>query len=166
MEKDIETITSENVKNDNRKSENITSDDVKTLSSREKSNANLVPFTSEQSQEQAKINGAKGGIKSGETRRARKTAQELLTKILTTNLTDEQIDECLGTASALLNGDKTSYNVMLVKALTMAIQGDSKALSFVRDTVGDMPITKQEVNATLDSNQKAIIDSVASRLLG
>lgn len=55
---------------------------------------------------------------------------------------------------------------MLVKALTMAIQGDSKALSFVRDTVGDMPTQKTEVQATIDDSQKAIIDNVTRRLLG
>ena len=33
---------------------------------------NLIPFTSEQSREEAKRNGAKGGKKSGEVRRQRK----------------------------------------------------------------------------------------------
>ena len=39
-------------------------------------NENLKPFDSNQSREEAKKNGRKGGIKSGEVRRARKTLRE------------------------------------------------------------------------------------------
>lgn len=139
-------------------------DNVKT--SRQISNANLVMFDSNQNREQAKINGAKGGVKSGEVRRARKTASELLTKILTTNMTDEQIEEVLGGAKTLLNGDNTSYNVMLVKALQLAVSGDTKALSFIRDTVGDMPTSKTEVKAEITDADKQLLDTVKNRLLG
>ena len=37
---------------------------------------NLIPFTSNQSREEAKKNGAKGGRKSGEVRRKRKAMKE------------------------------------------------------------------------------------------
>lgn len=38
---------------------------------------NLIPYTSEQSREEAKKNGRKGGIASGEARRRKKSMQEL-----------------------------------------------------------------------------------------
>ena len=38
---------------------------------------NLIPFTSEQSREEAAKNGRKGGIASGESRRAKKSMAEL-----------------------------------------------------------------------------------------
>ena len=38
---------------------------------------NLIPFTSDQSREQAQINGRKGGIKQGENKRRQKSLREL-----------------------------------------------------------------------------------------
>ena len=43
---------------------------------------NLKPFTSEQSREQAKINGRKGGIACGEARREEKRMREALEFVL------------------------------------------------------------------------------------
>ena len=43
---------------------------------------NLIPFTSEQSREEAKKNGAKGGQKSGESRRNRKLLKEYMETLL------------------------------------------------------------------------------------
>lgn len=159
------TFTSDNVNStsDTENDNEITNNNVKT--GREKSIANLVPFTSEQSQEQAKINGRLGGIKSGKVRRERKTARELLTDILVKSLTDEQIEEILGSASALLGDDKSAYNVMMVKALQGAMQGDVKSQMFIRDTVGDAPVNKQEVQATITDADKQLIDTVRQRLL-
>ena len=43
---------------------------------------NLIPFTSEQSREEAKINGKKGGIRSGEVRREKATFKKTLEMLL------------------------------------------------------------------------------------
>lgn len=43
---------------------------------------NLIPFTSEQSREEAKINGKKGGIRSGEARREKATFKKTLEMLL------------------------------------------------------------------------------------
>lgn len=128
-------------------------------------NLRPIPINQRTLEEQKRI-CSMGGKKSGEVRRARKTASELLTKILTTNMTEEQIEEVLGGAKTLLNGDNTSYNVMLVKALQLAVSGDTKALSFIRDTVGDMPTTKTEVKAEISDADKQLLDTVKNRLLG
>lgn len=99
---------------------------------------NLKPITT-LSSEEAKKRGSSGGKKSVEVRRQRKTAQELLKRILATELSDEQIEEILGNAGSLLNGDKSSYNVMLVRMLQQAMAGSEKAALLIRDTVGDKP---------------------------
>ena len=44
---------------------------------------NLIPFTSNQSREEAKKNGSKGGKKSGEVRRQRKAMKEQMEMLLT-----------------------------------------------------------------------------------
>ena len=43
---------------------------------------NLIPFTSEQNREEAKINGRKGGIRSGEVRREKATMKKTLEMLL------------------------------------------------------------------------------------
>lgn len=43
---------------------------------------NLIPFTSEQNREEAKINGKKGGIRSGEVRREKATMKKTLEMLL------------------------------------------------------------------------------------
>lgn len=97
-------------------------------------NENLKPFTSEQNREEAKKNGRKGGKKSGEVRRAKKTMRELLDYLLEKEITNKK-------------GEKaTTKEAILVAAIKKAIAGDIKALQFIRDTIGEMPVVKQEVS--------------------
>ena len=49
---------------------------------------NLIPFTSEQSREKAKINGHKGGIASGESKRRRKAIAETLNILMSQKVKD------------------------------------------------------------------------------
>lgn len=162
------TFTSENVNStsDTENNNEITNKNVKT--GREKSietgTNNLIPLSERTKDEQKRI-ARQGGLKSGENRRKRKTAKQLLENILSQNLTDEQIEEILGNASALLDGDKSAYNVMMVKALQGAMGGDVKSQLFIRDTVGDAPVNKQEVQATITDADKQLIDTVRQRLL-
>lgn len=94
---------------------------------------NLIPFTSEQNREEAQKNGRKGGIASGEARRAKKTMKEMLDYLLEKKLPNKK-------------GEMVTYReAMLTAAIKKAIEGDIKASQFVRDTVGEMPITKTEV---------------------
>lgn len=49
---------------------------------------NLIPFTSNQSREEAKRNGTKGGKKSGEVRRQRKAMKDTMQMLLNLELPD------------------------------------------------------------------------------
>ena len=152
--------------NDNK--EILTSDNVNTNQNKKKDrpqNKNLVSLANRTMEERREI-GRKGGLKNGERLRARKNARELLSDILAQNMTDTQIEEILGSASDLLGDNKTAYNVMMVKALQVAMTGDVKGLAFVRDTVGDAPVNKQETNVSITDSDKALIDTVRQRLLG
>ena len=84
---------------------------------------NLKPFDSNQSREEAKKNGKKGGIKSGEVRRERKLLKDELLLLLSTGNTQEKISLAL---------------------IQKALKGDTKAFEIIRDTVGEKPIFKQE----------------------
>lgn len=159
-------FTSDDVKTDKdiaKNDKDITSENVK--NGIDKRLNNLKPITTLSKEEAAK-RGRNGGIKSGETRRARKTAQELLKSILSKQMNDEQIEEILGTSSVLLGGDKSAYNVMMVKALQGAMSGDVKSQVFIRDTVGDAPVVKSEQKIEVSEQEKAIFDNISKRLLG
>lgn len=95
---------------------------------------NLIPFTSDQSREEAKINGRKGGIASGEARRAKKTMKEMLDYLLEKEIENSR------------TGEKVTYReAILTSAIKKAIKGDIKASQFIRDTAGEAPITKTEL---------------------
>lgn len=155
-----------NNKKEPRSNEEILNDS--TLTSRQKLNEigtnNLIPINLRSKEEQKRIR-QEAGKRSGEVRRQRKTAKELLTDILTRPMTDEQIEEVLGNACNLLGVDKSAYNVMNVKALQCAMSGDTKAMQFIRDTVGDKPID-QTVTLTeqiTEADRKAL-DDIRQRL--
>ena len=51
---------------------------------------NLIPFTSEQSREEAEKNGRKGGIKSGETRRRKSAMRTTMKQLLSLPVQDTE----------------------------------------------------------------------------
>lgn len=143
--------------------DNTNSSDSPISEGRKKSNSNLIPMNKLSENEQ-RLMASRGGKKSGEVRRAKKNARELLQTILTKDMTDEQIEEVLGTASVLLGNDKTAYNVLMVKLLQLAMQGDLKSILAIRDTVGDAPIQKTEIKAEITDNDKQLLDNLRDSL--
>lgn len=99
---------------------------------------NLKPFTSEQSREEAKKNGRKGGIKSGEVRRERKTLKTELTLLL------EAVEE-----------GKTNQERMSVALFKEALKGNTKAFEIIRDTVGEKP--KEVIDANVNTDIKVTL---------
>lgn len=77
---------------------------------------NLIPFTSEQDREQAKINGKKGGIASGEARRKKATMLQTLEKMLdeTYKDTGKTYKELatLGLIKGAINGSSKNYEII------------------------------------------------------
>ena len=86
---------------------------------------NLKPFTSKQSREEAVRNGSKGGKASGESRRKRKTLREELLALLETKQYQEKISLAM---------------------LEKASRGDTKAFEVIRDTIGEKPSDKLEID--------------------
>lgn len=106
---------------------------------------NLKPFTSEQSREKAKANGAKGGKASGEAKRKKKALREELLLLLEQDDTQKRISVAL--IDEALNGNKAG--------------SVTKAFEVIRDTIGQKPIDKVMV-AEVD---QSIIDEVESLVL-
>lgn len=87
---------------------------------------NLIP-NSKRSPEEVRENGRKGGIKSGETRRKRKTLREELLALLETEQYQKKI------------------SLSLIK---QAVDGNTKAFEVIRDSIGEKPSDKLELEQT------------------
>ena len=87
---------------------------------------NLIPQSKRTKEEQRAI-ATKGGVASGEARRAKKTMRDVLEILL---------------ESKAPESDKTNIEAMMAKAVLKALNGDLKAMEFVRDTSGQKPDTQ------------------------
>ena len=106
---------------------------------------NLIPFTSDQSREEAKKNGRKGGIKSGEVRRQRKAMKEQMDLLLSLpfNVTDRNgnaiVDslEFLGIDKEEID-NQMAMNIALWKtAINSNSSQQINAIKEIRDIVKD-----------------------------
>lgn len=95
--------------------------------------------------EEAKIRGRQGGIKSGESRRKAKSMKETLEMILSLPVKDKDFLEQLK-ADGILNEDMNNNTALMYVAIQKAMQGDTQAMNFVRDTAGMKPSDKVEAS--------------------
>lgn len=82
---------------------------------------NLIPFTSEQSREEAKKNGQKGGIASGKARREKKTVQKILSDLLDSKIKDSPQFAKIA-AKIGITGDKTIKDIFTVVCLLNTVK--------------------------------------------
>lgn len=107
---------------------------------------NLKPFTTEQSRDEAKKNGHKGGIASGKARRESKKFSELFESFLNRQCTNEQIREQLK-EFGFSDEELTNKNAVVFAQYREALKGSTQAATFVRDTMGEKPIEQvQNIN--------------------
>lgn len=96
---------------------------------------NLVPFTSDQSHEEAVKNGQKGGINSGKARRARRTFRELM----------EEYGKMQSKEHPELTNDEAVIFAQYQKAKDEKAIGSTEAAKFIRDTKGEKPVEQHQI---------------------
>ena len=96
---------------------------------------NLKPFTSDQSREEAKKNGAKGGKKSGEVRSMNAEMRKRLEQIVKMTLKEGKADKIKNLADAK-GANLTISDALLVKLVTMALGGNIKAMGKLMELLG------------------------------
>lgn len=111
---------------------------------------NLIPFTSEQSQEEAKKNGSKGGIASGKARRERKMMREDAQMFLEMPLNAGQLEDVEYLAE-VKGKNITVQQAILLAMIKKAMKGDVRASEYVRDTAGQQIAN---INITTEENSK------------
>ena len=105
---------------------------------------NLKPKDSNQSREEAKINGKKGGIASGKARRERKALKEELLLLLSEGDTQKKVSLAL---------------------IQEAMDGNTKAFEIIRDTIGEKPKEKIEHSGNVN-NPYANLSEELKKLAG
>lgn len=103
---------------------------------------NLVPFTSDQSHEEAVKNGRKGGIASGKARRNKKMLRDCIDYLLEkedATILDEDGNPMSGAERLACN--------LFMKAMSEQDTGKAaKAFEVLRDTAGQKPVEKVVVS--------------------
>ena len=112
---------------------------------------NLKPFTSEQSREQAVINGQKGGIASGKARREKADFKKKC-QMWMDNVVAKDKD----------GNDMTGADVMVSVAARELSEGNPKFWELMRDTAGYKPVDKVMVAEV----EQSTIDEVENMVLG
>lgn len=104
---------------------------------------NLIPFTSNQSREEAKKNGSKGGKKSGEVRRKRKAMKEQMEMLLTLPVKNQEQYSFISN----LGIDKKEIDnqmALIVAMYAKALKGDVQAFNAIREVTQDERTASQE----------------------
>jgi len=99
-------------------------------------------------EEQRAIQSA-GGKASGVTRRKKKTMQEVLDKYLHMKIKQSTAEKRLKE----IGFDTTYLDAIMYSALKKAMEGDIKAIEFIRDTIGEKPkdnIVVDKANSQFD----------------
>ena len=97
---------------------------------------NLVPFDSNQSREEAKRNGAKGGRASGEARRRRKSLREAAELYLSLPVADRRKWNKIA-AEGVPPDDVDNQMAIIIGLSVKAAKGDAKAAKVLFDLLPD-----------------------------
>ncbi len=96
---------------------------------------NLIPFTTEQSREEAEKNGRKGGIKSGEARRRKRSLKAAMEMVLSLPVRDVDIWNMLS-AMGIDPSDMDNQTAMVCALMRKAQGGDVAAEKEIRSIIG------------------------------
>ena len=106
---------------------------------------NLVPFTSEQSHEEAVKNGRKGGIASGEAKRNRKMLRDCIDYLL-----ERENSMVLDADGNPMSGaEQLAYNLFFKALEEPDTAKAAKAFEVLRDTAGQKPVDKVHTTQTV-----------------
>ena len=99
-------------------------------------NDNLIPMNKRTKEEQREI-ASKGGKASGKARRKKRTMKEAARLILYAPVSAEEAE--MLKRYGVADNDCTNLMLIIAKAIQKAADGDIKAISFIRDIIGENP---------------------------
>nr|DAO67287.1 MAG TPA: DNA repair and recombination protein RING HEPTAMER HET [Caudoviricetes sp.] len=105
---------------------------------------NLIPIASREPREREEI-ARKGGEASQRVQKEKKMMKEMLKTILSLPEKDEALINHMKELG-IEDEDLINQTSILVKQIEKAKLGDSTAVQFIRDTVGEKPVDKVQAN--------------------
>lgn len=109
------------------------------------------PDTQFKSGRKAAENGKKGGIASGKAKREKKALKETLEELLAMPIKDGKSDdiEKIKSIAGIKGKNITMQEAIMVAMLNKAAKGDVRAAEYVRDTIGQKPDNKMNIDMNL-----------------
>ena len=98
--------------------------------------SNLIPFTSEQSREEAEKNGRKGGRKSGEARRRKRNLKAAMKAVLSLPVQDTDKWNAIS-AIGVDPADIDNQTAIVCALMSRAMAGDVAAFKEIRSLLGE-----------------------------
>lgn len=122
---------------------------------------NLIPFTSDQSREEAKKNGRKGGIASGKAKRRKKAVREVIEMLANQPLTNDKLRKSIKGITAGVEED----DIDLLTAATMglfqsAIKGNEKAYKLIMERLDEAVIEDEAEEDELSKSLRELGESL------
>ena len=111
--------------------------------------ANLTPINERTTPEQRKENASKGGKKAAENKRQRKEMKEMIQDIFSVGMKKGKIVDEIKSLEDADNKNLTVGQALVIAQIKKAMTGDTRAMEFLRDTMGEKPTNKQEITATI-----------------
>ena len=96
---------------------------------------NLIPFTSDQSREEAQKNGRRGGIASGEARRRKKTCADIAMRVISSELDAKTRSTVEKVTGPLGDDESTLYAAAIAQVVAKAVKGDMRAFRELQNVV-------------------------------
>ena len=92
--------------------------------------------------------------------------RETLENALKIELSPEKLEE-LGADISLMNGETSVLSAIIASTIREAINGDTKAIQFVRDSIGEQPVAKTEnVTEVITKDDTEMIANLTKALTG
>lgn len=124
---------------------------------------NLIPINKRTKSEQREI-AKKGGKASGQVRKQRKAFKDAFIALLESNIPNDNLKN-INDKLEFFGVDTSKYTVndyLVLAQAIKALSGDTKAFEVIRDTIGEKPTEKQEINNI--SEEQTLLKDILSQL--
>lgn len=111
--------------------------------------ANLSPITERTTPEQRREIASKGGKAKAEAQRQRKEMKDMIQDIFSIGIKKGKVYEDIKSLEDAKGKNLTVGQALILAQVKKAMTGDTRAMEFLRDTMGEKPTNKQEVTAKI-----------------
>lgn len=125
------------------------------------SQANLTPINERTTPEQRKENASKGGKACAAAKRQKKEMKEMIQDIFEIGIKKGKVVEEIKSLEDAKGKNLTVGQALVLAQVKKAMTGDTRAMEFLRDTMGEKPTNKQEITAkVIESPLQGILDQL------